>query len=335
MNKVIGYVGNGKLKDIAEADVKALDGINIAFGTITGNKINWDKEKYKEDIARIKSINPNIKVLLSVGGWGCGGFSDMAITAEGRAEFAKDCYDVVEYAGLDGIDLDWEYPTMNSAGIDARPEDKQTFTQLLQAIRDELSKCSEYKMVTIAAGCSKNYINAVEIEKITPILDYIQIMTYDQGDAYIKFTGHHTNLHDYAKSKSSASTYINNFIEAGVPANKIVMGAAFYSRRWKGVTNVNNGYRQEADTIGDFGPDYGELVENYVDKNGFVRYWDNDAKAPYLFDGNDFISYDDKESISEKIKYLKEKGLYGIMYWEYKCDSTMELTQYMKAEITK
>jgi len=145
--------------------------------------------------------------------------------------------------------------------------------------------------------------------------------------------GHHTNLYNYAKTKSSAKTAIDMFVEAGVPKEKVVMGAAFYSRKWDGVVNANDGYRQEAETFGDFGPDYGELADEYINKNGYVRYWDDDAKAPYLFNGESYISYDDEESMGHKIEYLKAEGLYGIMYWEYKCDTTRTLTKAMAKKL--
>lgn len=84
---------------------------------------------------------------------------------------------------------------------------------------------------------------------------------------------------------------------------------------------------------GSYGPDYGELEASYIGKNGFRRYWDEEAKAPYLFDGKTFISYEDPMSITEKVAYCREKGLYGIMYWEYKCDSAGVLTCFIREKM--
>jgi len=336
MNKLIGYVGLSHLDQLSPEDIKSLDGINLAFGTVNDDHtIKFDAAKYAPKLREIRKVNPEIKILLSIGGWGAGGFSNAAITEEGRKTFAESCKQAVIDADLNGIDLDWEYPTVPAAGIDARPEDKETFTLLLQEIRDALDtiETDEHLMLTIAAGSGEYYIEGTEMEKVASILDYVQIMTYDMASSYITFTGHHTNLFNYAKTKSSAKTAIDMFIHAGVPKEKIVMGAAFYTRKWDGVVNANNGYRQEADTFGDFGPDYGDLCENYMDKDGYIRYWDDDAKAPYLFNGSSYISYDDEESIAYKIDYLKEEGLYGIMYWEYKCDTTRTLTQMMAKKL--
>ena len=83
---------------------------------------------------------------------------------------------------------------------------------------------------------------------------------------------------------------------------------------------------QMAGTTGGYGPAYGDLKENYINKNGFVRYWDDEAKAPWLFDGETFLSYDDEESIECKADYVNREGLLGAMYWEYGLDTTFTLT---------
>ena len=328
MKKLIGYVGNAHLGKMAAGDIKALDGINIAFGQVKDHRVDWDAQKYVDDIRQIRAIHPDLKILLSVGGWGAGGFSIAASTEENRNVFAESAQEIVEVAALDGIDLDWEYPGIDAAGIDASPDDQVNFTLLLAALRKRLG---DDAMLTIAAGASEDYVQNTEMDKVAPLLDYVQVMTYDLANAYVQKTGHHTNLHNYeaAAYVSSVRQAVEMFIQAGVPAEKIVIGAAFYSRRWRNVKNENRGYNQPAETIGDFGPDYGDLMENYMNQNGFVRYWDDEAKAPYLFDGQDYITYDDEASIGCKIDYLKEKGLLGIMYWEYRCDSTQTLTQMM------
>ncbi|MCL1990737.1 MAG: glycoside hydrolase family 18 protein [Defluviitaleaceae bacterium] len=337
MSRLIGYVWSHTLSSMTETDIQSLDGINIAFGLVKDGEVSWEADKYIADLERIRKLNPQIKILLSVGGWGAGGFSDAAITETGRKKFAESAKQLVIQANLNGIDLDWEYPTNSAAGIDARDEDKQTFTLLLKEIRDALDTIptADHLMLTIAAGAGSYYIEGTEMDKVAKLLDYVQIMTYDMADAHVKTTGHHTNLFNYANSTSSTKTAVDMFIDAGVPKEKLVIGAAFYSRKWDGVINEHNGYRQPAETIGDFGPTYGVLQKEYIDKNGFVRYWDEDAKAPYLFNGSSYISYDDEASIAHKIDYLKAQGLYGIMYWEHTCDTTQTLTQMIAKRLNK
>lgn len=125
---------------------------------------------------------------------------------------------------------------------------------------------------------------------------------------------------------------VNGFVNAGVPMEKLILGVPFYSRKWDGVKGAGcrNGLGMEAETVGGYGGDYGELKESWIGKRGFIRYWDEQAKVPYLFDGETFISYEDCESLGVKIAYLKEKGMGGIMFWEYKCDPSGELLSFIK-----
>lgn len=336
-HKLIGYVGTADLAHVTEADAKNLDIINIAFGHVIEGDVVWKNQTAKEDLARLKSINPEIKFILSIGGWGAGGFSEAAFTEEGRKNFSKTAIDIVLEYGLDGLDLDWEYPSYTVAGIGGCKEDKQNFTLLLKQIREDLNKINTSYMLTIAAGGGAYYLKGVEMQEVIKYLDYVQLMTYDLRGGFQTLTGHHTNLYAPELDLFAASTdeAVCDFMAAGVPAEKIVIGVAFYSRMWKGVPNVDNGYLQMAETVGTYGPSYGGLVEDYINKNGFVRHWDDVCKAPYLFNGDTFISYDDEESITHKMKYMHEKGLFGAMYWEYSTDETRTLTGHMRREIEK
>lgn len=336
-HKLIGYVGTADLAHVTEADAKNLDIINIAFGHVIEGSVVWKNQTAKEDLARLKSINPEIKFVLSIGGWGAGGFSEAAYTEEGRKNFSKTAIGIVLEYGLDGLDLDWEYPSYTVAGIGGCKEDKQNFTLLLKQIREDLNKINTNYMLTIAAGGGAYYLKGVEMHEVIKYLDYVQLMTYDLRGGFQTLTGHHTNLYAPELDLFAASTdeAVCDFMAAGVPAEKIVIGVAFYSRMWKGVPNVDNGYLQMAETVGTYGPSYGGLVEGYINKNGFVRHWDDVCKAPYLFNGDTFISYDDEESITHKMKYMHEKGLLGAMYWEYSTDETRTLTGHMRREIEK
>ena len=252
----------------------------------------------------------------------------MSRTEAGRRAFADSCLRAAEQYGLDGIDIDWEYPCNDSAGIDCDPSDRQNYTLLLQALRDALGP---ERIVSIAAGAGDYFIRDTEMEKVAAICDYVQIMTYDIRNGFHHETGHHTNLCTAPGDRlnGSVKSSVDAYRAAGVPREKIVIGAAFYARQWNGVPNVNRGLFQTAETLGLYGEGYTGLRENYIGKNGFVRYWDDDAKAPYLFNGSTFISYDDPESIRLKCDYLKAEGLKGIMYWEHGCDPSRDLLKAM------
>lgn len=330
--KVIGYVGIKDLSTLKEEDIKCLNVINLAFGLIKDDVIKWDYEKNAEELKSIRAVNPNIKIVLSIGGWGADGFSQAASCEESRQRFAASAVSLVKASGIDGIDIDWEYPCISVAGIHSSPEDKTNFTLLMKELRDALDSIENGKyLLTIAAGGDTYYLRCTEMDKVIGYLDYVQLMNYDLRGGFTVTTGHHTNLYTNRADLCHVSTdyTVKKWIKAGVPKEKLIIGVAFYSRIWKGVPNRENGLLQMAETTGTYGPDYGDLVESYINKNGFVRFWDDEAKAPYLFNGDTFISYDDEDSIEQKAVYVKENGLGGMMYWEYKCDSTYTLTKWI------
>ncbi len=330
-----GYAGRRVLSEVTAEDALRLTHLNVALAHIREGAISYPHPETADEIRRLKSINPKLQVLLSVGGWGSSGFSEAAATPNARARLCESANEILESFPFDGIDLDWEYPCYSVAGTSASPDDKRNFTQLLQALRESLDWFGRDKhrryMLTIAAGADQYYIDGTEINLIHPFLDFIQLMTYDMRGGFQTYTGHHANLYTSTGDlfRISADASVRLFTASGVPREKIVIGAAFYSRRWNNVPNVNNGYLQVAPAAGGYGPTYTELAAQYLNNPAFTRHWDDEAKAPYLFDGSSFISYDDPESLTHKCHYVKEQGLAGIMFWEYSCDATHSLLDAM------
>jgi chitinase len=338
---IIGYAGDRSLPDITAEDARKLTHLNIAFGHVKDDAIQTGHLQNMHVVKRLKRDHPQLNVLLSVGGWSAGGFSEAASTAAGRKRMADSAVRTLEqFPLLDGIDLDWEYPCYGEAGIDASPDDKRNFTLLLAEIRRALDQKGEadgrHYLLTIAAGADQYYIDGTEMDQVVPYLDYVQLMTYDMRGGFQTLTGHHTNLYTPAGDlfRISVDASVRMFHQAGVPLEKLVIGAAFYSRMWKGVPNRNHGLHQMAETSGGYGPEFTMLVNAYINQNGFTRYWDDEAKAPYLFNGDTFISYDDEQSIAHKCAYVKQRGLLGVMFWEYKCDRTHRLLDAIYRNLT-
>ncbi|WP_309120136.1 glycoside hydrolase family 18 protein [Paenibacillus sp.] len=331
MSYLIGYVGDRALPELTGDAARKLTHMNVAFGHVRDDEIRIDHLEHLLELERLKREHPSLKMLLSVGGWSAGGFSEAASTEAGRRRMAESAVDVLRRFPFDGIDLDWEYPCYAEAGIAASPDDKRNFTLLLRDMREALDRkaASDGRayMLTIAAGADQYYVDGTEMNEAQRYLDYVQLMTYDMRGGFQTLTGHHTNLYTPTGDlfRISVDASVRLFERAGVPREKLAIGAAFYSRMWKDVPNVNRGLLQMTPGSGGYGPDYGELAERYIDKNGFVRYWDDEAKAPYLFDGSTFITYDDEESLREKCDYVKRERLAGVMFWEYKCDPTGRL----------
>ena len=336
--KLIGYVSTNDLSLLSDSDIRALDVINLAFGHIVNGCVYYAPDCVSEEFKRIRKENADCKLVLSIGGWGAGGFSEAAADEEGREKFALTAVEIIKKYELDGLDIDWEYPCISTAGIAATYDDRENFTKLIKTSREIMDKeLGKDKMLTIAAGAGEYFINSTNMREVEKYLDYVQLMTYDLRGGYHIITGHHTNLLDDKKDilQASAKKAAACFENAGVPREKLILGAAYYSRMWKGVPDRENGLHQMAETTGGYGPSYGELVKDYINKNGYKRYFDEEARAPWLFNGDTFISYDDEVSCKEKAEYVVKNGLGGIMFWEYRLDETRTLTEVMRKALDK
>lgn len=327
----LAYAVNDSLPVFTQEDLGCLTHINLAFGLVKGHALDMGQLTNLGLVKQFREWNPNIRVVLSVGGWGAGGFSEMAMTAAGRESFARSCLEAVERFGLDGIDIDWEYPCSGQAGIACDPRDRENFTHLLRALRDRLGA----RNLSIAAGAGAYFIQGTEMERVAEIVDYVQVMTYDMRNGFTRQAGHHAALRAGAGDGSGLNTVamVELFHRAGVPLDKLVIGAAFYSRRWDGVEDADHGLLRPAATTGQGGPGYSDITDAFIAEGGYQKYWDEEAQAAYLWNGSSFISYEDPEAIAQKCRYVKQAGLLGLMYWEHGCDRTHTLVRVIGREL--
>lgn len=276
-------------------DTDYLTHINYAFGHIndTFNGIRINNEERLKMMVGLKQQKPDLKVSLSIGGWKSGRFSEMAADSALRASFATDCQRVVQQFNLDGIDIDWEYPTITWAGISASPDDTENFTLLMADIRKAIGND---KLLTLASHASARFI---DFEAVNPYVDFVNIMTYEMAPP----PKHHSALHH---SKLSGQLYgevaVNKHIEAGMPPEKLTLGIPFYGKM--GTDNLKIDYK------------------DIIRLEGYTENWDDNAKVPYLNNsrGEFVCTYENARSIGFKCQYLCNRGLLGAMYWDYDGD---------------
>ena len=306
--------------------------VNYAFANIKNGKVVEGDEGDAEDLNKLqvlKEINPDLKILISVGGWGwSGNFSDAVLTEASRQVFAQSAVDFMLRHQLDGIDLDWEYPGQRGAGNVYRPEDKENFTAVLKLLRtklDSLSPEGAPYLLTIATGANQNYLDHTDMKTAHQYLDFINIMTYDFHEKKKKKTGHNANLYvseyDDNERVISADIAVQQHILAGIPASKIILGVPFYGKWWKGVNLKNNGLYQPA-TGAAGGHNFRFIKDSLLTNNDFVQLWDSTAQIPYLWCEKDsqFVTYENPESIRQKAAFVKKHQLGGIMFWQYNGD---------------
>jgi len=359
--RVVSYFAEwgiyGRNYTIADLPVDKLTTINYAFAKITdagevGIFDSWAavEKPFGTDtwntplrgnyhqLQLLKQSHPNLEILISVGGWTLSDkFSDVALTPASRAKFAASCVDFCNKYGFDGVDLDWEYPV--SGGLDTnkyRPEDKQNYTLLVQEIRRQFNiadaKDGDHRLLTIAAPAGYDKMVNYELASMSQSLDWMNLMTYDYHGSWENVTNHQSALYGNSKDPSALrdkytiSYTVDAYLRAGVPAEKLTLGAPIYGRSWRGVGATNDGLFQSAAGAGSGtwetgSVDYFDLLNKVkTQPSVYQLHWDDQAQVPYVYaptvEGGWFSTFENTLSIQKKIDYLMSKGLGGMMFWE-------------------
>lgn len=319
---VIAYYA-GDANGIDSFEVEKCTHIIFSFCHLKGDHLSVDNARDTATIQKLvslKSRNPQLKVLLSLGGWGgCEFCSPVFAGDSGRKAFARSTRQLIEFFKADGIDLDWEYPAIEGyPGHAYIKEDRPNFTALVQTLRDTLGK--NYEITFAAGGFDQFLYESIEWDKVMPLLDKVNLMSYDLVNGYSRVTGHHTPLYSTPQQKQSTDNAIRFFDSIHVPLNKIIIGAAFYARVWDSVPDVNRGLYQSGVFKSFIG--HNRFSQGLSADSGYVFYRDSIAKAPYAYNKRKglFATFDDSLSIDAKTKYVKEKKLGGIMFWELTLD---------------
>jgi len=334
--RVVGY--DTAHQDIDSKDAGKIDTLIFAFAELIDGQVVLEPTTAQRlhRLIVLKAAHPQLKVVVSVGGWAAGGFSEAASTAAGRQRFASSAAQMLVANNADGLDVDWEYPGHGESGIKSSPQDRDNFTLLLQTLRTTLDQVggahghrgADHYTLSIAAADGV-FVRGIDIAAIEPSLDWFNLMTYDFVNSMTPTTGHHSGLHASPLAPADARSTdraVQQFLAAGVPAHKLLIGAAFYGREFADVQPAHDGLYQ---AYGHYQAEHPwpQLKADFINRNGYVRYWDAVAQAPYLWNATThrFISYDDPQSIAAKADYVKSHHLGGIMYWEHSEDPQGEL----------
>jgi len=333
LNKlVIGYYASwAAYSGFTPLNIQAskLTTINYAFANIGSDlKIalgdpNIDVSNFNK-LNQLKQTYPNLKTVISVGGWTWSGkFSDVALTESSRTIFADSCVAFIKQYGFNGVDLDWEYPVKGGLSTNTyRPEDKTNFTLLLKKLREKLDAQGvidgKKYILSFAGGAGSTYTSNVELSNIRNYVDYANVMTYDLHGPWDTYTDFNSPLYNPTETspqyKVSVDSAIKNWISKGFPASKIVMGVPFYGYKYSGVSNVNNGLYGTFSSSSSIS--YDSIVASYLSNSSYIKYTHSVAKVPWLFNGSIFITYDDEQSMAAKANYIIQNNLAGATIWE-------------------
>ncbi len=321
-------------------DVKLFTHINVGHARFVnpqtgdgGLVIKSPGPNYIKKLAAYKKDYPELKLLLFIGGWGknADGFSEMAKDDAKRALFCSECVRLCNEYGLDGVDLDWEYPTYAAKTTlsdgsyyynGADKADKKNFSVLVKELRAALG---DKRIISFAAS-SDDYSSAeyIDYNGVLEWVDYINVMTYSMGDPNPSNPSkqkHNSPLYKssrFANNRGGADCIEGYHNKQGIPYNRMNYGIGFYGHGDGSVYPSSVSYTIAREAL-EKGTASGKSVSGYN-----VRWWDDASKSCYLGDSSGvmYASYEDAESIGYRVAYLKSKGMLGCLIWEYREDDS-------------
>ena len=276
---------------------------------------------YMKHFIELKSMNPNVKLLASIGGWNAESnlFSGIAANPATRTKFSQNVAKFCNDHGFDGFDLDWEYPCQRDSHQAA---DKENFTLLLKELRRALgSKILSIATASAQFSAEKSY----NIADVASTVDFVNLMTYDLHGVWDGKTGINAPL--YAGSDQNkqvnVDACVNFWLSKGCPSEKIILGIPTYGRSFTLANTSNNGINEAitgGGTAGPFTREVGMLGYNEICVNKWPVKWESQQKVPYAVKGDQWVGYDNVQSIEIKCDYINKKNLGGAMFWSLETD---------------
>jgi len=308
-----GWLKNGKLASFEENDE-------------TGS----GKVGLYQRVVNLKSKNPNLKVLLAIGGWsfGTAKFKEVAKTRFSRQTFVFSAVSFLREHNFDGLDMDWEYP---------KSSDKENFSHLLTELRESFEYEAEesgLERLLLSAAVPvgpDNVRGGYDVPAVAKALDFVNLMAYDFHGKWESQAGHNAPL--YAPSSDSewrkqlsVEFAAKMWTRLGTPKEKLVIGMPTYGRsftlsdpRKYLVNSASKGggtageYTREAGFLS-----YYEICEMLLSGANYI--WDEEMKVPYLVQGDQWVGFDDERAIRNKMDWVKDNGYAGAMVWTLDMD---------------
>jgi chitinase len=361
--KVYGYFPEWGVYDAHQnftpdkIDYTGITHLNYGFAVVKqGVVVTHDTEKGPGLMRELdqRTELAGVTNILSVGGWNNseeGQFEAATATDAGIETLANSIVSYMMTWGFDGVDIDWEYPDTDA--------EKTQFTKLIKSLRTKLDaegvKEDRYYQLSAAVTANHNKIQYINPAETVPLLDSVNVMSYDFHGAFDPITGHNSPL--FANSKdadlefNSASAMAAYSTTWKVPKSKLMMGLAWYGRGWGNVepTEIVKGlpglFAPGTATVHGQWDDNGQYtgtnpwyyLKGLVNNGQYTRYWDPESRVPYLYNSatKEFLTYDDPQSIREKVDYINKEGYGGAIVWDLSGDTPdHELGNIVKKIIT-
>jgi GH18 family chitinase len=302
------------------------------------NKAAWEKlyAGNLNQLRLLKELNPELNIGFAIGGWTLSGnFSTSLDDAAGREIFTESIIDHLEYYDFfNSVDFDWEYPGGGGLATNAVSNQdgnnlKLTLELLDQKLTDLYTHTGRDVEISIATAGGADKLANLNLKGIDPFVDFYNVMAYDFHGGWESTTGHQAAMTGDAGGYDVV-TAIDQFRDAGIALDKVVLGAPAYTRAWGGVAAGSNvGYQQAGNASlapgsyekGNY--DHKDLITG-IQNDSYSLVWDDINKAAFAYNPTSQIwsSIETTATIAGKAAYVETAGLGGMMFWAISNDSS-------------
>ncbi|KAF5280513.1 hypothetical protein FQA39_LY18035, partial [Lamprigera yunnana] len=300
-------------------DHKLCTHIVYAFATLKNHKLAEASDKdidMYERVVALRDKNPELKILLAIGGWAFGStpFKDLTGNVFRMNQFVYDAIELLRDYKFNGLDVDWEYPRGS--------DDREMYVNLLKELRlafegEAKSSGQPRLLLTAAVPASFEAIAAgYDVPEISKYLDFINVMTYDFHGQWERTVGHNSPLFPLEK-----------WVKQGAPKEKLMIGMPTYGRSFElvntsqfdiGAPALSGGKPGQFTSEAGF-MSYYEICD-FLQTENTTLVWDNEQQVPFAYRNDQWVGFDDERSLKTKIAWLKEEGFGGIMIWSIDMD---------------
>ncbi|PCH43760.1 glycoside hydrolase family 18 protein [Wolfiporia cocos MD-104 SS10] len=278
------------------------------------NDIGYNLYGNFKAIYKLKKANRHLKVLLSIGGWTYSPtFHPIVVNPALRSKFVASAIRLLEDNGLDGLDVDYEYPQTDAQA--------RGYVDLLRELRQGLDahaarKSIPYRyLLTIAAPCGPQNYQKLYVREMDRHLDFWNMMAYDFSGSWDQIANHQANLNG---GPISASQSVNWYIAQGIPRAKIILGLPLYGRSFMNTQGPGTPFQGIGQGSWEQGVyDYRALP---LPDSHVLRDEQTGASWSYNYQTKEMVSFDSEEVGWWKGRWIAQQGLGGSMFWELSGD---------------
>nr|CAD7394198.1 unnamed protein product [Timema cristinae] len=306
-----------------------------AFATLKDHKLAPGDEKdidMYEKVVALREKNPDIQILLAIGGWAFGStpFKELTSNVFRMNQFVYEAIELLREYKFNGLDVDWEYPR----GADDRAAYVNLLKELRLAFEGETKTSGEPRLLlTAAVPASFEAIAAgYDVPEISKYLDFINVMTYDFHGQWERQVGHNSPLFPLESTTSYQKKLTVDFsarewVKQGAPKEKLMIGMPTYGRSFTLIDPTKFDIGAPASGGGVAGKYTGEAgfmsyyeVCDFLHAENTTLVWDNEQQVPFAYRKDQWVGFDDERSLKTKMSWLKEEGFGGIMIWSVDMD---------------